>query len=54
MFCMIQYEINFLRRNKKWAIVNNIEEFYSFCNENEVAFVDFRFTDLKGTASCFL
>lgn len=29
--------------------VNNVEEFFSFCDENEVAFVDFRFTDLKGT-----
>ena len=29
--------------------VNSIEEFFSFCKENEVKFVDFRFTDLKGT-----
>ncbi|HJE03720.1 Glutamine synthetase 1 [Aliarcobacter thereius] len=29
--------------------VNNVEEFFSFCSENEVKFVDFRFTDLKGT-----
>ena len=28
--------------------VNSIEEFYKFCEENEVEFVDFRFTDLKG------
>lgn len=28
--------------------VNNIEEFFSFCEENEVKFVDFRFTDMKG------
>jgi len=28
--------------------VNNIDEFFSFCNKNEVKFVDFRFTDLKG------
>lgn len=28
--------------------VNNIEEFFKFCSENEVKFVDFRFTDLKG------
>lgn len=28
--------------------VSNIEEFFSFCDEHEVAFVDFRFTDLKG------
>lgn len=28
--------------------VNNIEEFFSFCKENEVEFVDFRFTDIKG------
>ncbi|AXK49305.1 type I glutamate--ammonia ligase [Aliarcobacter trophiarum LMG 25534] len=29
--------------------VNSIEEFFKFCSENEVKFVDFRFTDLKGT-----
>ena len=29
--------------------VNNIEEFFSFSKDNEVKFVDFRFTDLKGT-----
>lgn len=29
--------------------VNSIEEFFEFCDENEVRFVDFRFTDLKGT-----
>jgi len=28
--------------------VNNIDEFFSFCKENEVEFVDFRFTDIKG------
>ncbi len=28
--------------------VNNIEEFMAYCEENEVQFVDFRFTDLKG------
>lgn len=28
--------------------VKSIEEFFSFCDKNEVAFVDFRFTDLKG------
>jgi len=28
--------------------VNNIEEFFAFCKENEVEFVDFRFTDIKG------
>ncbi len=28
--------------------VNNVEEFYKFCEENEVEFVDFRFTDIKG------
>ncbi len=28
--------------------VNNIDEFYSFCDEKEVAFVSFRITDLKG------
>ncbi len=28
--------------------VNNIEEFFSFCKENEVEFVDLRFTDIKG------
>ena len=28
--------------------VKNIDEFYEFCKENEVQFVDFRFTDLKG------
>ncbi len=29
--------------------VNNIEEFFSYCEENEVEFVDFRFTDMNGT-----
>ncbi|RBQ30823.1 type I glutamate--ammonia ligase [Aliarcobacter vitoriensis] len=28
--------------------VNSIDEFKSFCSENEVKFVDFRFTDMKG------
>jgi len=28
--------------------VNNTEEFFSYCKENEVEFVDFRFTDIKG------
>jgi glutamine synthetase len=28
--------------------VNNIEEFFAFCNENDVQFVDLRFTDIKG------
>jgi glutamine synthetase len=29
--------------------VNNTEEFFDFCKENEAEFVDFRFTDIKGT-----
>ncbi|CZE46966.1 type I glutamate--ammonia ligase [Campylobacter geochelonis] len=29
--------------------VKNINDFFKFCDENEVAFVDFRFTDMKGT-----
>ncbi|MCI0500359.1 MAG: type I glutamate--ammonia ligase [Epsilonproteobacteria bacterium] len=28
--------------------VNNVEEFFAYCSEHEVQFVDFRFTDLKG------
>jgi len=28
--------------------VNNVEEFFKFCEENEVKFVDLRFTDIKG------
>ncbi|WP_200763376.1 type I glutamate--ammonia ligase [Nitrosophilus alvini] len=28
--------------------VNSVEEFFSFCKENEIEFVDFRFTDIKG------
>ena len=28
--------------------VNNIEEFFTFCNENDVQFVDLRFSDIKG------
>jgi len=28
--------------------VNNNEEFFKYCEENEVQFVDFRFSDLKG------
>jgi len=27
--------------------VNNTEEFFKFCEENEVAYVDWRFTDIK-------
>lgn len=29
--------------------VNNAEEFFKYCKENDVEFVDFRFTDMKGT-----
>lgn len=29
--------------------VNSIEEFFTFCEENDVQFVDLRFTDIKGT-----
>ena len=29
--------------------VNNIEEFFAFCEENDVQFVDLRFTDIKGS-----
>ena len=29
--------------------VNSVEEFFNYCEENEVEFVDFRFTDIKGT-----
>ncbi len=29
--------------------VNSIEEFFKYCADNEVEFVDFRFTDIKGT-----
>ena len=29
--------------------VNNISEFFTYCKENEVQFVDLRFTDIKGT-----
>ncbi|MEA1913773.1 MAG: glutamine synthetase, partial [Campylobacterota bacterium] len=28
--------------------VNNTEEFFEYCKEHEVEFVDFRFTDIKG------
>ena len=28
--------------------VNSVEEFFSFCEKNEVEFVDLRFTDIKG------
>lgn len=28
--------------------VSNIEDFFKFCDDNEVKFVDFRFTDMKG------
>ena len=28
--------------------VESIEEFFSYCSDNEVEFVDFRFTDIKG------
>jgi glutamine synthetase len=28
--------------------VNNIEEFFNYCAENEIEFVDFRFSDIKG------
>lgn len=29
--------------------VKNIDEFHKFCTENEVEFIDFRFTDMAGT-----
>lgn len=29
--------------------VNSVEEFFKYCKDNEVEFVDFRFTDMKGT-----
>ncbi len=29
--------------------VNNTEEFFAYCQENDVQFVDLRFTDIKGT-----
>ena len=29
--------------------VNNVDEFFTYCQENEVKFVDLRFTDIKGT-----
>lgn len=25
-----------------------VKEFFAYCNENEVEFIDFRFTDIKG------
>ena len=28
--------------------VNNTDEFFKYCEENEVEFIDFRFTDIKG------
>ena len=28
--------------------VNNTDEFYKYCEENDVQFVDLRFTDIKG------
>lgn len=28
--------------------VNSVEEFFAYCKDNEVKFVDFRFTDIKG------
>lgn len=28
--------------------VNSIEEFFTFCEDNDVQFVDLRFTDIKG------
>ena len=28
--------------------VNNVEEFNTYCKDNEVEFIDFRFTDIKG------
>ena len=28
--------------------VNSVEEFFEYCKENEVEFIDFRFTDMKG------
>ena len=29
--------------------VNNIDEFFTYSKENEIEFIDFRFTDIKGT-----
>jgi len=33
--------------------VNNIAEFNKYCEENEVEFIDFRFTDIKGAGTTF-
>lgn len=30
------------------TFVNNVQEFFKFCKDNEVKFVDFRFTDIDG------
>ena len=35
--------------NKTADKINAIKEFFKFCSDNEVEFVDFRFTDIKGT-----
>lgn len=35
--------------NKTADRINAIKEFFKFCSDNEVEFVDFRFTDIKGT-----
>ena len=34
---------------KMGKFVNNVDEFFTFCKEHDVEFVDFRFTDMKGT-----
>lgn len=46
---MLKYDVNFLKRIDMGKFVNTIEEFSTFCEEKEVVFVDFRFTDIKGT-----
>lgn len=35
--------------NKIADKTNAVKDFFKFCKDNEVEFVDFRFTDIKGT-----
>lgn len=40
--------LNFKKGLIMGKFVNNNDEFFEFCKENEVLFIDFRFTDIKG------
>lgn len=45
----MQWSLKIIQGVPMGKFVNSVEEFFEYCKENEVEFVDFRFTDIKGT-----